>query len=150
MTEIVVPCMNAGTDRAHVARPAPYGGPRSRRCATCERAFKKAARARAKAARVERVYSLTAEQYDAILESQGGRCYICRRATGRTKRLACDHDHSCCSGPTSCGKCIRALLCGPCNQTLGRWNSPEILARAARVLLFHPAQEVLRKMFPRL
>ena len=42
---------------------------------------------------VERTYGLTAEQYDALLARQGGRCAICR-ARPKSKRLAVDHDHA--------------------------------------------------------
>lgn len=31
-----------------------------------------------------------------------------------------DHDHGCCTGNYSCGKCLRGILCGSCNQVL-RW-----------------------------
>lgn len=137
-------CINAGDDRAHRARPAVYGGPRTPRCATCESEEKKRRKTVAKASRVLRVYSLPEDERVALKAWQGGRCYICQVATGRTKELAVDHDHGCCPGPTSCGRCIRALCCGPCNQLLGRWNSPAKLARAAKVLLFHPAQHFLR------
>ncbi len=136
-------CMNAGDDAAHQKRPAVAGGPRSPRCVTCQRAFDKAGRAKARKSRVQRVYSTTGDEYDALKAWQGGVCYVCRVATGRTKSLAVDHDHACCPGPVSCGRCVRALCCGPCNQMLGRWNSPAKLARAARVLLLHPAQGFL-------
>lgn len=42
-------------------------------------------------------YSLTVEQYEALLASQGNACAICRRSF-RTRMNQIDHDHSCCSG----------------------------------------------------
>lgn len=29
-----------------------------------------------------------------------------------------DHDHRCCSGPNSCGHCVRGVLCHRCNHTI--------------------------------
>lgn len=135
------PCKNAGTDVAHAKRPAPHPGPR---CATCHREARKAARKAAHAARVRKVYQLTAEAYAALYEAQGGRCAICRRATGATKRLSVDHDHACCPGPTSCGRCVRGLACSICNQMLGHLrDDPEAFARAAAYLRRPPARAVL-------
>lgn len=96
-------------------RPAPYPGPR---CATHWRAVKKARAKRSHGRRVEKVYSITEERYWELFELQGGKCAMCRRGKGKSKRLAVDHDHSCCAGPTSCGKCVRGLVCGRCNDVL--------------------------------
>jgi Recombination endonuclease VII len=63
-------------------------------------------------------YRLTPDQYDAMLLSQGGTCQICKQPP-TSKRLSVDHDHACCSGEISCGKCVRGLLCDKCNWWLG-------------------------------
>lgn len=65
--------------------------------------------------RAQKVYSLLPGQYMELYRHQGGKCWLCRRATGARKSLSVDHDHSCCPGETSCGKCVRGLLCGGCN-----------------------------------
>jgi hypothetical protein len=104
---------------------------------------------RAHARRVEKGYGITGEQYAAIYEAQGGKCYVCQRATGKVKALAVDHDHyreGCLHAPdVGCVMCVRALLCGPCNQTIGRLGT-EALARAIMVITTRPAQAVLEGM----
>jgi hypothetical protein len=68
-----------------------------------------------------RKYGLTARGYKQILDAQGGVCAICERPP-EGRRLAIDHDHDCCPGGNNkknCGKCIRGLLCTPCNTNLG-------------------------------
>jgi len=65
-------------------------------------------------------YGITLETYQAMLAAQGGGCAICGATDdGRGKALHVDHDHACCSGRTSCGACVRALLCSPCNTAVG-------------------------------
>lgn len=90
------------------------------RCGACGRAAKARRSERAWELRIQRDFQLSASQYRGILAAQGGVCALCRRATGKTKRLAVDHDHRCCKAPPTCGKCTRGVLCGPCNQWLGR------------------------------
>ena len=126
------PCKEAGDDRLHAKRPAPYAGPR---CATCHRAVSAARRMAAHGAYLLRTYNVTLERYWELHEAQGGACAICQRATGKARRLAVDHDHACCPGPRSCGACVRGLLCGPCNQLLGRMrDAPAVFERAATYL----------------
>lgn len=107
-------------------RPAPHPGPR---CTTHHRAVLAGRRAAAHGRRIGVVYSITPTQYAALLEHQGGVCAICQRATGRTRRLSVDHDHRCCDGPTSCGRCVRGLLCRPCNDLLGHLRDDQAAAR---------------------
>lgn len=125
------------------SRPAPYPGPR---CATHHREFQRNKKDRSRDSYLQRTYGISEEEYEAIKEHQGGRCYICRRATGATKNLAVDHDHRHCSGKRGCRDCVRGLLCSTCNQKiLGHLrDSVEALERAVGYLLNPPAQEVLR------
>lgn len=68
-------------------------------------------------------YGITVEQYEAILEAQGGVCAICGRTRG-DKMLAVDHDHD--TGE------VRGLLCVRCNTALGTFGDNE--AGITRVL----------------
>jgi hypothetical protein len=73
-------------------------------------------------------YGLTIEQFDAMLASQGGRCAICRCDEPRGVNWHVDHDHA-------TGK-VRAILCHPCNVTLGNvGDSPDLLMAMAAYLL---------------
>lgn len=61
-------------------------------------------------------HGLTYEEFIARCEAQDWTCLICLR---ECDKLVVDHDHECCSGTYSCGKCIRGLICGDCNRGLG-------------------------------
>lgn len=114
-------------------RPAPHPGPR---CVTDHRRVTKERKVRAHGQRTEANFGISAELYWALYEFQGGKCAILRcRATGKTKALAVDHDHKCCPGRTSCGKCVRGLLCGPHNEMFGRnGDDPEVFQDMAGYL----------------
>lgn len=104
-------CVDCITDGVTTKRRI-VSGVRKPRCASHDRAHKKAARTKAHSRMVERTYSITGEQYALLYEAQGGRCAICQVATGKVKRLAVEHDHA--TGE------IFGLACGPCNVMLGR------------------------------
>jgi hypothetical protein len=85
--------------------------------------------------RVLKKYGMTISDFIELETAQGGVCKICKQPEKDGKRLAVDHDHSCCSGVNSCGRCIRGLLCSHCNRTLGMAkDSPQILRIMAEYL----------------
>lgn len=84
-----------------------------------------------------RKYGLTQERYDALLEAQGFQCPCGEPFAGRTPDI--DHDHACCPGDSSCGLCVRGLLCGLCNRMAGYMEravpgSDDPAVRARRIL----------------
>lgn len=75
-------------------------------------------------------YQMTPEQFEVLVQNQKGLCAICD--TAPLTILHIDHDHSCCAKDTSCGRCIRGLLCAKCNKALGLLNdNPVTLLKAA-------------------
>jgi hypothetical protein len=75
---------------------------------------------RAREAQLKSLFGLTAVGYAELLKKQNGLCAGCGRAQVEFIKTFCvDHSHNCCSGKKSCGKCIRGLLCVPCNLILG-------------------------------
>lgn len=67
-------------------------------------------------------YGLTRADVEALVLEQGG-CAMCGTLRPRNEGFRngwhVDHDHSCCPGSDSCGKCIRSVLCARCNKLIG-------------------------------
>lgn len=125
-------CKDCKSTTRALSKPGP-------RCASCWRVEDARRKNVVHGAYVEKTYGISAEQYKILYEAQGGRCAICRRATGATRRLAVDHDHK--TGE------VRGLLCKPCNRYgLGMFarDNPEVFDRAADYLRNPPAREVLK------
>ena len=100
----------------------------SKTCKPCHLARVARSRSKYEGTRTERqlatrlnAFSLTPSEFAQKLENQDGKCAVCGRTQDEcgSKRLAVDHDHSCCSHAGSCGKCVRDLLCSNCNTALG-------------------------------
>lgn len=102
------PCKDCGSTTRKTYTPGP-------RCVTCERNRRNKTSEARRLAYVAVQYNLTPERYFSLLARFEGKCWMCRKSKARQ----IDHDHSCCSGKTSCGKCVRGILCGPCNKFLG-------------------------------
>lgn len=88
-------------------------------------------------------YKITAEQYEALLEAQGGVCAMCAKPPADARRFAVDHDHRCCPGRETCGKCIRGLLCTSCNNHLGILENETFVAAADAYRAAPPAAAIL-------
>lgn len=123
------PCVRCGNAKGPKYADKKY-------CYWCTSRERKDASTRAHRARVAKVYGIPADAYDRLYEAQDGLCAICRRATGKTRRLSVDHDHA-------TGK-VRGLLCRVCNDLLGHARDDvEFFARAIRYLYDPPADDVL-------
>lgn len=84
-------------------------------------------------------YSLTEALYQAMVDAQGGGCGICGETLKMDRFTHVDHDHTCpCSGPGSCGGCVRSVLCHGCNIGIGNMrDDPALLRRAADYIELH-------------
>jgi len=72
---------------------------------------------------LQRTFNITLDQYNILLKQQDNKCFICKRDQSEfSKALSVDHNHSCCPGKESCGKCVRGLLCDLCNYLIGYCN----------------------------
>lgn len=89
---------------------------------------------RLKSSRLKKNYNITLEDYVNMFEEQDGACKLCCKKSPNLLHI--DHDHSCCPKKgSSCGKCIRGLLCGNCNVGLGNFQDDiQLLQRAIEYL----------------
>lgn len=111
-----------------------YHTKRNHPLSQCDECRKKQKREYAKSGRgveasrkaaLRRHYGLSIEEYNAMEESQKGKCLICKRKP--KSRLHVDHCHK-------TGR-VRGLLCAPCNTAIGKMRDcPKILRSAIEYL----------------
>jgi hypothetical protein len=119
-------CQLCGGDPQPIENFSPHfrrkdGSPRRKpQCKNCLAAWAKRWRASHPEKRTLGIYSVA---FDALWAAQKGLCALCEEpmTTGGKQYLsACvDHDHACCPGYKSCGKCVRGLIHRRCNMLLG-------------------------------
>lgn len=89
-----------------------------------------------------RAHKTTKVAMAALLAEQGGLCPVCADPIdlADTRKTAIDHDHSCCPGTYSCGKCIRGILHHRCNVLVGHMElNLDHIERALRYIVGGPA-----------
>ena len=132
------------TDCGSTTRKLIQVSPKVLLCSTDIRERKKARRAAGRNRRQIRVFGITSDEKDLLIEFQGGGC-ICMPWTGyngASRTLSTDHDHQ--TGV------IRGALCKHCNDLLGRIrDNPEFFQRMIQYLANPPAVRLLgRRVVP--
>ena len=88
-----------------------------------------------RSAKLKYNYGITVEDYERMVEAQGGVCAICGKSSQEAnpghwkERLAVDHCHE-------TGK-VRGLLCNNCNAGIGHLGSESVALAAAAYLRLH-------------
>ena len=94
----------------------------------------------ARADHLRRKFGLTLDEYERMLDRQGGGCHICGSPPSDRISLHIDHDHG--TGD------IRGLLCVRCNNAIGLLReNPDLMRRAIRYV---SADAPLRSQRPEL
>jgi hypothetical protein len=89
-------------------------------CKNCERNRRRAAK-----------YNV---DVDEMLFLQFFQCAICADPIDSASSNV-DHDHSCCKGKSSCGSCVRGLLCSKCNVGIGSFRDNALFLRGAALYI---------------
>lgn len=132
----VKPCPDCVKEGVTAARPIAGLG----RCATHLRLRKRVMRAQGHERHVIKTYGLEPGEYAELYEFQGGLCATCPRSlgrSGRTKRLAVDHNHS--TGE------VRGLICGPCNRFIGLMGDDPGMFVGFALYLADPPARIMRE-----
>lgn len=122
--------------------------PRLASCQVCEEAFlpnssmhrlcsEPCKAANRRNLRLTRRYGLSGPKFEALLQQQSGGCAVCGTVEP-DGAWTVDHDHACCPSESSCGACIRGVLCFRCNTALGLLgDSVKTITRALRYVSEH-------------
>ena len=76
---------------------------------------------------LKKLYGISLEEYEALLDSQDGVCAICKETPRNNRFLGVDHDHD-------TGR-VRGLLCTTCNVGLGALHDSVEILRSALAYL---------------
>lgn len=106
--------------------------------ARCNKAYRERNPQQSYAATRKHRYNISAKEFEVLLAAQGGSRAICQRIPQEAFHV--DHDHSCCAGKTSCGKCIRGLLCRRCNTALG-YLRDDVQVLQSAILYLHKGKQ---------
>lgn len=93
---------------------------------------------------LQRRYGITPDEYRALLYAQGGRCYVCRKARGKARRLGVDHDHL--TGEVRGLVCTGSLSSMTCNRLIAIYGRAQLVRAVEMLSDPPPARAVLAAM----
>lgn len=100
------------------------------RSKAADKAYYARNKAKARAYQLQKLYGISVEQYEEMMQAQEGLCALCGKPPsgwGKSRTLHIDHCHE--TGE------VRSLLCTYCNTGLGKFNdNAELLRKAADYL----------------
>lgn len=77
-------------------------------------------------------FNMTLDQFKQMLADQNNTCALCPKIfDNKPRSIHVDHDHACCPGRISCGKCVRGLLCVGCNHKMVAVDDLEFMRNAS-------------------
>lgn len=137
MARLTHPCIDCRKDPPATIRKIATAEGEPARCRAHLTAFKVRQRKNKRANHVERTYDISAEDNHALYIYQGGKCWICRKATGASKSLAVEHDHA--------DDWVRGRCCSTCNQFITRQLGEDPEA-AQRLVSYFSGDTPFRRM----
>lgn len=90
---------------------------------------------------IHSTYGLTETEYRVLYYAQGGRCYVCRKATGKSRRLGVDHNHL--TGEVRGLVCTGSLTANTCNRLIAIYDREQLLRAVEMLSDPPPARAVL-------
>lgn len=129
----------ANRERINARQRADHAANREARNASRNQRWHERDRVASRDERLRRVYGISIEQYNEMLERQGGVCAICQgeetvTRAGTIRALSVDHCHA-------TGR-VRGLLCANCNTFIGMAEDDPVRLLAAMNYLAVEATEV--------
>jgi hypothetical protein len=116
----------------------------SRQSRTAAAKAKRAASRKSFFDHVLRTYGITEMEYRAMYRAQGGRCYVCRKADGTSRRLGVDHNHL--TGEVRGLVCTGSLSANTCNRVIAIYSREQLLRAVEMLSDPPPARAVLAAM----
>ena len=92
--------------------------------------------------RLKHRYGISKDTFIRMLGEQNRKCMVCLEEPADGKVLYVDHDHSCCPGEKSCGKCLRGVICQRCNSTLGQVMDSQVILKSMVAYLTQGGTEI--------